>query len=73
MGRFNHEAVAVEPDSGDVYLTEDRQDGLIYRFIPNVKGVLAEGGKLFALKVKGRTSLDTRNWSEVKFDVWHVE
>ena len=73
MGRFNHEAVAVEPDSGDIYLTEDRQDGLIYRFKPNVKGVLAEGGKLFALKVKGRTSLDTRNWSEVKFDVGQSE
>jgi len=35
MGRFNHEAVAVDPASGVVYQTEDRPDGLIYRFIPN--------------------------------------
>ena len=73
MGRFNHEAVAVEPESGDVFLTEDRHDGLIYRFKPKIKGVLAEGGKLFALKVKGRKSLDTRNWSKKEFDVGQAE
>ena len=62
MGRFNHEAVAVEPNSGIVYQTEDRHDGLIYRFIPNVPGRLAEGGKLQALVVTEQPSLDTRNW-----------
>jgi secreted PhoX family phosphatase len=35
MGRFNHEAVCVDPRTGIVYLTEDRPDGIIYRFIPN--------------------------------------
>ena len=44
MGRFNHEAVAVDPASGVVYQTEDRPDGLIYRFIPNRRGQLAKGG-----------------------------
>lgn len=73
MGRFNHEAVAVEPESGDVFLTEDRHDGLIYRFKPNVQGELAEGGKLYALKIKGRKSLDSRNWSKVEFDVGQSE
>ena len=34
MGRFMHEAVAVEPRTSIVYQTEDRNDGLIYRFIP---------------------------------------
>jgi secreted PhoX family phosphatase len=34
MGRFNHEAVAVDARSGIVYQTEDRDDGLIYRFHP---------------------------------------
>ena len=29
MGRFNHEAVAVDPLTGIVYQTEDREDGLI--------------------------------------------
>lgn len=36
MGRFNHEAAAVDPATGHVYLTEDRDDGLLYRFIPKV-------------------------------------
>lgn len=49
MGRFNHEAAAVDPATGYVYLTEDRQDGLLYRFIPTVPGKLAAGGKLQAL------------------------
>ena len=62
MGRFNHEAIAVEPNSGIVYQTEDRHDGLIYRFIPDVPGELARGGKLQALVVIDKPGLDTRNW-----------
>lgn len=61
MGRFNHEAVAVDPASGVVFLTEDRGDSLIYRFIPTVPGQMAQGGTLQALKVTGQPSLDTRN------------
>jgi secreted PhoX family phosphatase len=34
MGRFYHEAVAVDPSTGFVYLTEDRDDGLLYRYRP---------------------------------------
>ena len=62
MGRFNHEAVAVEPKSGIVYQTEDRQDGVFTRFLPDEPGNLAAGGRLQALAVVGRPSLDTRNW-----------
>ena len=62
MGRFNHEAVAVDPASGVVYQTEDAGDGLIYRFIPNTPGRLAEGGRLQALSIVDQPSLDTRNW-----------
>ncbi|MDQ8198368.1 DUF839 domain-containing protein [Pelagicoccus enzymogenes] len=62
MGRFNHEAVAVDPKSGIVYLTEDRGDGLIYRYIPNEPGKLINGGKLQALAVLHEPSRDTRNW-----------
>ncbi len=69
MGRFNHEAVAVDPETGDVFETEDRHEGLIYKFVPKVKGKLAEGGKLYALKVKEKPSLDTRNWSQPTFSV----
>jgi len=62
MGRFNHEAIAIDPRSGIVYLTEDRGDGLLYRFIPNVRGKMHEGGVLQALVIKGSPSADTRNW-----------
>ncbi len=46
MGRFNHEAAVVDPRSGAVFLTEDRDDGLLYRFLPTAPGQLARGGKL---------------------------
>ncbi len=62
MGRFNHEAVAVHPESGIVYQTEDRSDGLLYRFLPDRPGDLAAGGRLQALAVRGEPGLDTRNW-----------
>ncbi len=64
MGRFNHEAIAVDEASGVVYQTEDDGEGLIYRFIPDVPGNLAAGGRLQALMVVGSPSLDTRNWDE---------
>lgn len=63
MGRFNHEAVAVDPNSGVVYLTEDSSEGLLYRFIPNEKENMHAGGTLQALAIKGQASMDTRNWS----------
>ena len=65
MGRFNHEAVAIDPGTGIVYLTEDRGDSLIYRYIPNSPGKLHKGGKLQALAIKGQKSFDTRNWESL--------
>lgn len=62
MGRFNHEAVAVDPKTGIVYQTEDAGDGLIYRYIPEVRGQLHAGGRLQALAIIDQPSLDTRNW-----------
>ena len=38
LGRFRHEAAAVDPRTGIVYLTEDRADGLFYRFLPSGEG-----------------------------------
>jgi hypothetical protein len=64
MGRFNHEAVAVDPKSGIVYQTEDRDDGLFYRFIPRVPGNLQKGGRLQALVIADKKSADTRNWEK---------
>lgn len=43
LGRFPHEAAAVDPASGIVYLTEDRSDGLLYRFVPDRPGDLTAG------------------------------
>lgn len=60
MGRFNHEAACVDPVTGYVYQTEDRDDGVFYRFIPKVPGKLVEGGRLQAMVVNGLS--DTRNW-----------
>lgn len=65
MGRFNHEAAAVDPRTGIVYLTEDREDSLLYRFLPNAKGELARGGRLQALALAGQDSADSRNWAGV--------
>ncbi len=64
MGRFNHEAIAVHEAGGVVYETEDRGDGLLYRFIPNEKQNLAKGGRLQALAIADQPRLDTRNWRE---------
>jgi len=64
MGRFNHEALCVDPHTGIVYLTEDRPDSLIYRYLPHDRRQLHAGGRLQALVVTGRPGLDTRNWDE---------
>ena len=66
MGRFNHEAVAVDPASNIVYQTEDAQNSLIYRFIPASGRLLAGGGQLQALRVLDQPSLDTRNWDATR-------
>lgn len=52
MGRFVHEAIAVDPSTGYVYQTEDSPDSCFYRFIPTVSGHLSQGGRLYALRLK---------------------
>lgn len=59
MGRFNHEAVAVDLATGYVYQTEDEGNSCFYRFRPNVKGDLKSGGVLEALVIEGAPQ-DTR-------------
>jgi hypothetical protein len=73
MGRFVHEAAAVDPASGIAYLTEDARvdpsrDQLgsgFYRFVPSVPGRLAEGGRLQALAVKERPRYETYHGQQV--------
>lgn len=62
MGHFEHEAAAVDPATGIVYLTEDRHQSLLYRFIPHRPGELHKGGRLQALAIRGMAEFDTRNW-----------
>ncbi len=61
MGRFNHEAIAVDPGSGDIFLTEDRGDSAIYRFRPanpNPERRLENRGRLYALVIKPHQRAD---------------
>lgn len=64
MGRFNHEAACVDPATGIVYMSEDADDGLLYRFVPDVPGNLAKGGRLQALALEGGIT-DARNRDQV--------
>jgi secreted PhoX family phosphatase len=43
LGNFAHEAAAVDPATGQVYLTEDQSNGLFYRFTPVLEGDLSVG------------------------------
>ena len=43
MGLFEHEAVAVDPVGGHVYLSEDNGSGGFYRFTPDTYGDLSAG------------------------------
>jgi len=64
MGRFQHEACAVDPRTGAIYMTEDSYDhmGLFYRFLPAAPGELHKGGRLQALGFKGGG--DSRNYDQ---------
>ena len=58
MGRFSHEAVAVDPATGYVYETQDQGNTSgFYRFVPSVAGTLT-AGQLFMLKVKDDAEAD---------------
>ncbi len=52
-GRFFHEAVAIDPDTHIAYLTEDRGDSCLYRFVPADRERPFGEGKLQALAVQG--------------------
>lgn len=67
MGRFCHEACALDPASGIVYMTEDNGepgDGF-YRYLPTKTGKLHEGGTLQMLCVQGRSKYDTAKGQKV--------
>lgn len=64
MGRRSHEAAAVDPRTGYVYLTEDAAPGGFYRFKPNRtrhwEAPYSNGGKLEMLKIAGIPNANLR-------------
>ena len=75
MGRFQHEAIAVDPRSGVVYETEDAFElpfGLFYRFLPEKPlggtGSLRAGGELQAMRVPGVPDLSAVQETGASFD-----
>ncbi|WP_137992654.1 alkaline phosphatase PhoX [Streptomyces vilmorinianum] len=75
MGRFQHEAIAVDPRSGIVYETEDafqKPFGLFYRFLPEKPlgghGSLRAGGALEAMRVPGVPDLSVIQETGARFD-----
>jgi len=55
---MQHEAIAIDPITGIVYLTEDQETAGLYRFLPKQRGVLSAGGKLQMLAVRGASTFD---------------
>ncbi|MFE7711338.1 alkaline phosphatase PhoX [Streptomyces sp. NPDC057486] len=75
MGRFQHEAIAIDPSNGIVYETEDAFDkpfGLFYRFLPEKPlggtGSLRAGGELQAMRVPGVPDLSVIQETGATFD-----
>lgn len=60
MGRFVHEALAVDSRTGIVYLTEDFGTAGFYRFVPRKRGQLVAGGQLQMLAIEGEPKFNTR-------------
>ena len=61
MGRWAHEAAAVDPDNQQVYLTEDNPTGVFYRYTPTAYPDLS-AGKLEACIVAADGSV---TWGEL--------
>ncbi|MDN3262718.1 DUF839 domain-containing protein [Streptomyces sp. CSDS2] len=75
LGRFQHEAVAIDPRDGVLYETEDafqKPFGLFYRFLPHRPlggvGSLRAGGRLQAMRVPGVSDLSAIRETGARFD-----
>lgn len=66
LGRFEHEAAAIDPTTGIVYLTEDEVECGLYRFVPGGTHTgpesLRNAGRLQMLAVDGRRNF-TGRWA----------
>jgi secreted PhoX family phosphatase len=68
LGVYKHEAVAVDPVHQHLYLTEDRFDGLLYRFTPSVWPDLS-AGTLEAAEILGAGEIRPGEGRSV---AWHT-
>lgn len=59
MGRFRHEAIAIDPKTGYIYQTEDQNNSCFYRFRPKKAQNLSAGGILEAMVIKEMPKVDT--------------
>ena len=64
LGRFAHEAVAVDPLSSVIYETEDANPCGFYGFLPRRPGRL-DNGRLMMLAVRNQPNYDTRTGQTV--------
>ncbi len=64
LGRFLHEAGAIDPSTGVVYLTEDEGPDGFYRFVPDRRGHLRDG-VLQMLRVRGKAKYNTISGQKV--------
>lgn len=71
LGVFQHEAVAVDPISRRLYMTEDRPDGLLYRFTPDAWPSLASG-RLEVAEVLDPNGLGAIRPDQVRPLAWHA-
>ncbi|MDY7229523.1 alkaline phosphatase PhoX [Hyalangium rubrum] len=61
LGKMNHEAAVVDPETFVTYLTEDRDDSCFYRFVPETPGVRLSPesrGRLQALRIEAELRRD---------------
>jgi hypothetical protein len=72
MGRFKHEAIAIDHATGIVYETEDQAASGFYRYVPSKPGDLAAGGILEMAEVIGYSDLTGCVPAGAEYDVrWH--
>ncbi len=73
LGRFSHEALAVDQDSGAVYLTEDATTAGLYRLTPDQPTDLAAGGRFEMLAAKSTPDCRRQMQRNQILDVHWVE
>jgi len=57
-GRMHREGVVLDPETGVVYMTEDRADACFYRHVPSRPSQPMASGKVQAMVVEGHKTMD---------------